>query len=48
MATALRLVHEELPLVPLYRRTLNWALASKVHAVQWPSDMIELRWVRLR
>lgn len=48
VATALRLVHEELPLVPLYRRTLNWALARKVHAVQWPSDMVELRWVRLR
>jgi peptide/nickel transport system substrate-binding protein len=48
VATVLRLVHEELPLVPLYRRTLSWALAKKVHAVQWPSDMLELRWVRVQ
>ena len=48
VTTVLRLVQEELPLVPLYRRTLNWALARKVHAVQWPSDTIELRWVRVQ
>jgi len=48
VTTVLRLVHEELPLVPLYRRTLTWALAKNVQAVQWPSDTIELRWVRLR
>lgn len=48
VATALRLAQDELPLVPLYRRTLNWALAKKVEAVQWPSDVMELRWVRMR
>jgi peptide/nickel transport system substrate-binding protein len=43
---ALRMVHEDLPYVPLYRRTLTWAMDKKVRAVQWPNDIIELRWVR--
>ncbi len=45
---ALRIVHDELPFVPLYRRTLTWAMAADVHAVQWPNDTIELRWVSRR
>ena len=45
---ALRIVHDELPFVPLYRRTLTWAMARDVHAVQWPNDTIELRWVARR
>lgn len=45
---ALRLVHDELPYVPLYRRTLTWAMARDVHAVQWPNDTIELRWAARR
>jgi peptide/nickel transport system substrate-binding protein len=48
VATVLRLVAEDLPYVPLYRRTLTWAMAKKVSAVQWPNDTIELRWVRIR
>jgi peptide/nickel transport system substrate-binding protein len=44
----LRLVAEDLPYIPLYRRTLTWAMAKRVAAVQWPNDTIELRWVRLR
>ncbi len=48
VAVVLRLVAEELPLVPLYRRTLTWAMAKKVSAVQWPNDQLELRWVRLK
>jgi len=48
VATVLRLVGEELPMVPLYRRTLTWAMAKKVSLVQWPNDMVELRWVRVR
>ncbi len=47
VGTALRIVHDELPFIPLYRRSLNWAMAKKVQAVQWPSDTIELRWVRV-
>ena len=37
---------DDLPSMPLYRRTLTWAMAKKVHAVQWPSDIPELRWLR--
>lgn len=45
---ALRLIRDDLPYVPLYRRTLSWAMAKKVKAVQWPNDIIELRWVRVQ
>jgi peptide/nickel transport system substrate-binding protein len=48
VTTALRLVGDDLPLIPLYRRTLNWAMAKNVQAVQWPNDTMELRWVSLR
>ena len=48
VATVLRLVAEDLPYIPLYRRTQTWAMAKKVSAVQWPNDTIELRWVRIR
>lgn len=48
VGVALRLIGDDLPYVPLYRRTLTWAMAKKVTAVQWPNDQIELRWVRVR
>jgi len=48
VTTVLRMVGDDLPYVPLYRRTLTWAMAKKVQAVQWPNDLIELRWVRVR
>lgn len=48
VTTALRLIADDLPYVPLYRRTLNWAYAKKVGLVQWPNDTIELRWVRVK
>jgi peptide/nickel transport system substrate-binding protein len=48
VGTALRLIDEQLPYIPLYRRKLNWALAKGVQAVQWPNDAIELRWVRMK
>ncbi len=44
---ALRLIDEDLPYIPLYRRTLSWAMNSMVQAVQWPNDVIELRWVKM-
>ncbi len=47
VGTALRIVGDELPFIPLYRRTLTWAMAKKVHAIQWPNDSPELRWVRI-
>jgi peptide/nickel transport system substrate-binding protein len=48
VTTVLRLVGEDLPFIPLYRRTLTWAMSKKVSAVQWPVDTLELRWVRVR
>jgi peptide/nickel transport system substrate-binding protein len=48
VGVALRMIHDDLPLLPLYRRKLNWAMSPKVQVVQWPSDTIELRWARLR
>ncbi|MEO7852713.1 MAG: ABC transporter substrate-binding protein [Rubrivivax sp.] len=48
VGTALRLIDEQLPYIPLYRRKLNWALVKGVQAVQWPNDAIELRWVRMK
>jgi peptide/nickel transport system substrate-binding protein len=47
VTTVLRLVADDLPLVPLYRRTLNWAMSKRVQAVQWPNDTMELRWVKV-
>ena len=46
VAVVLRTLADEVPYVPLYRRTLTWAMAKPVTAVQWPNDSIELRWVR--
>ena len=48
IATALRMIADDLPYVPLYRRTLSWAMAKKVSAVQWPNDQVELRWVKVK
>ena len=48
VGTALRIIGDELPLIPLYRRTLTWAMNPKVSIVQWPNDAPELRWVRLK
>lgn len=45
---ALRIVAADLPVIPLYRRTLTWAMKRNVSVVQWPNDMAELRWVRVR
>ena len=44
----LRLASEDIVYVPLYRRTLTWAMAKKVRAVIWPNDTAELRWVRMQ
>jgi peptide/nickel transport system substrate-binding protein len=44
---ALRIMDADLPLIPLYRRTLTWAMRPGIHAVQWPNDVLELRWVRI-
>ena len=48
VGVALRIVHDDLPFIPLYRRRLNWAMNKKVTVVQWPSDVAELRWARVQ
>jgi peptide/nickel transport system substrate-binding protein len=45
---ALRIVQAELPVIPLYRRQHNWVMRPNVDVVQWPNDVLELRWVSLR
>jgi peptide/nickel transport system substrate-binding protein len=45
---ALRIVQADLPLIPLYRRKLNWVMRPGVDVVQWPNDLLELRWVTMR
>ncbi len=45
---ALRIVQAELPLVPLYRRKHNWVMRPNVEVVQWPDDVLELRWVSIK
>jgi peptide/nickel transport system substrate-binding protein len=47
VAAALRFAADDLPMVPLYRRALTWAMKKDVHAVQWPNDTLELRWLRV-
>jgi peptide/nickel transport system substrate-binding protein len=45
---ALRLMNAELPLLPLYRRHHNWVMRPTIDVVQWPNDVLELRWVHIR
>jgi peptide/nickel transport system substrate-binding protein len=44
---ALRIINADLPLIPLYRPQLNWVMRPGIEAVQWPSDLLELRWVTM-
>lgn len=44
---ALRVLNAELPLIPLYRRKLTWAMRPSISVVQWPGDILELRWVQI-
>lgn len=46
ISTVLRMVAEDLPYIPLYRRLLSWAMVKKLSVVQWPNDTLELRWVK--
>ncbi len=46
-ADVLRLAASDLPLIPLYRRTLVWVMRPGIHVSPWPSDVLELRWVRI-
>jgi peptide/nickel transport system substrate-binding protein len=48
VGVALRLLHDDVAYIPLYRRHLNWAMKKNVTAIMWPNDAIELRWVKVR
>lgn len=48
VATVLKIAAEEVPMVPLYRRTLTYVMKRKLQLVQWPSDAPELRWLRVK
>ena len=43
----LRILNADLPLLPLYRRTLSWVMRPNVTAVHWPNDILELRYVQI-
>jgi peptide/nickel transport system substrate-binding protein len=45
---ALDIVQAELAMIPLYRRRHNWVMRPTIDVVQWPSDVLELRWVTLK
>jgi peptide/nickel transport system substrate-binding protein len=47
IGSALRLWQSDLPLLPLYRRTLTWVMRPGISAVPWPNDIVELRWVKI-
>jgi len=40
---ALRIAADDLPYVPLYRRTLSWAMRRGVQAPMWPDDTLYVR-----
>lgn len=44
---ALRLMNDDLPLLPLYRRKINWVMRPNIHVSPWPNDILELRFVRI-
>lgn len=46
VSTVLKLVADDMPVVPLYRRVLTWAMGKQLTVVQWPDDRLELRWVQ--
>ena len=46
-ADALRLMRADLPLIPLYRRTLTWVMRADISVAQWPNDILELRFVEI-
>jgi peptide/nickel transport system substrate-binding protein len=45
---ALAIMHDDLPLIPLYRRKLAWVMRTGISVVQWPNDILELRFVDIR
>jgi peptide/nickel transport system substrate-binding protein len=48
VAAALKLAGDDIAYVPLYRRTLSWAMQKNVHVVMLPDDTIPVRWAAVR
>ncbi|MBL0094254.1 MAG: ABC transporter substrate-binding protein [Piscinibacter sp.] len=44
----LRLIRDDVAIIPLYRRQHTWAMRPDVELVQWSNDVAELRWARVR
>jgi peptide/nickel transport system substrate-binding protein len=44
---ALRIVAADLPILPLYRRTLTWVMLPNITVAPWPNDVVELRYVQI-
>jgi len=47
VSDALRILQTDLPLIPLYRRTLTWVMRPDISVAQWPNDILELRFVQI-
>jgi peptide/nickel transport system substrate-binding protein len=47
VSDALRIMQTDLPLIPLYRRTLTWVMRPDISVAQWPNDILELRFVQI-
>jgi len=45
---ALAILGADLPLLPLYRRTLAWVMRPDIEVAMWPNDILELRFVRVK
>jgi len=48
VGVALRMLHDDVAYIALYRRHLNWAMKKNVAVTIWPNDTMELRWVKVR
>lgn len=44
---ALAILHADLPLIPLYRRTLAWVMRPDIEVAMWPNDILDLRFARV-
>ncbi len=48
VTAALRIERDDLAYIPLYRRTLSWAMQKRVSVTMWPDDTLALRWAKVR
>jgi peptide/nickel transport system substrate-binding protein len=41
-------VHEDVAFIPILRPSLSWAVRKGVRVTQWPSNMVEARFVKIQ